>query len=479
MVFEFPDFTLIIPELFLLGMTLFTLVVHLALPASKRMVTYCLTQIALLGTAILCLGLLHHPEAVSFSGHFKLDPFGTLLKCAMDFTLLGVFTYSRHFLRSSNIAWGEFHILGLFALLGMHALVSAESFVTLFLGLELFSLPLYAMIALQRESALASEAAMKYFVMGAVASGMLLYGISMIYGATQALEMGVVSQAISALPVGQTLILIFGLVFITVGIAFKLGMVPFHMWVPDVYEGASNAVTLFIATAPKIAALGLAMRLLVDTMPYYHGEWQHMLIAIALLSIGLGNMVAIIQTNLKRLLAYSSIAHMGYMSLGIIAGTPEGYGAAVFYMVVYVIMTLGAFGMMTLLSRLDKPMETIDDFRGLHSRDPWLAFLMLLMMFSMAGIPPTVGFFAKMAVLEALVRMHLVWLAAVAIVFAIVGAYYYLRMVKVMYFDDATDHRPLAKGALDMRLALSVNGLMVLGLGLFPSGLFMLCRSVF
>ena len=477
--FEFPQFSLITPELFLLGMILFTIVVHLITPASKQMVVYTLVQFTLVVTAVLCMGLFHHPKAVTFSGHFMLDPLGSLLKCAMDMVLFGVFVYSRDFLRSRQMPWGEFYILGLFALLGMHALVSAGSFVTLFLGLELFSLPLYAMIALQRESAVASEAAMKYFVMGAVASGMLLYGISMVYGATKALDMQMVFQTISALPVEQTLILLFGLVFMMAGIAFKLGMVPFHMWVPDVYEGAPSVVTLFIATAPKIAALGLAMRLLVDTMPYYQVEWQQMLIAIALLSIGLGNMVAILQTNLKRLLAYSSVAHMGYMSLGLIAGTPEGYGAAVFYMMVYVLMSLGAFGMMVLLSKLDKPMETMDDFRGLHHRNPWLAFLMLLMMFSMAGIPPTVGFFAKMAVLEALVSVHLVWMAAVAIVFAIVGAYYYLRVVKVMYFDDAVDKTPVVVGAFDMRLALSVNGLMVLALGLFPSGLFMLCRGVF
>ncbi len=477
--FEFPHFSFMAPELFLLGMTLFTIVVHLMLPASQRFVIYGLVQLTVLGTALLSGALFHHPKAITFSGHFVLDPLGSLLKCAMDVALLVVFVYSRDFLRSRQIPWGEFYILGLFALLGMHTLVSAGSFVTLFLGLELFSLPLYALIALQRESAVASEAAMKYFVMGAVASGMLLYGISMVYGATKALDMQVVFQAISALPVEQTLILIFGLVFMTVGIAFKLGMVPFHMWVPDVYEGAPSVVTLFIATVPKVAALGLAIRLLVDTMPYYHVEWQQMFIVIALLSIGLGNMVAILQTNLKRLLAYSSIAHMGYMAFGLIAGTPEGYSAAVFYMLVYGLMSLGAFGMMVLLSKLDKPMETMDDFKGLHHRNPWLAFLMLLILFSMAGIPPTVGFFAKMAVLEALVSVHLVWLAAAAIVFAIVGAYYYLRIVKVMYFDEAMDKTPLVVGALDMRLVLSLNGLMVLALGLFPSGLFMLCRGVF
>lgn len=477
--FELPNFALIGPELFLFSMTLFILLMDLIFPFSEDKIVYRLGQVTLLGTFLLCASLFHHPKTVSFSGHFILDPVSTLLKCSMDFVLFIVFLYARNLVFSPRFPWVEFYVLGLFALLGMHVLASAGSFVTLFLGLELFSLSLYAMIAFQRDLPITTEAAMKYFLMGAVASGILLYGLSMIYGATKALDMPVVFQAISGLPVDKTLILIFGLVFITVGVAFKLGMAPFHMWVPDIYEGAPSVITLFIATAPKIAALSLAIRLLVDTFPYYHMEWQHMFIFIALLSMGIGNMVAILQTNLKRLLAYSSIAHMGYMSLGLISGIPGGYGGSIFYMMSYVLMSLGAFGMMVLLSRLNIKVETLDDFKGLHHRAPWLAFLMLLIMFSMAGVPPTVGFFAKMAVLEALVKVHLVWLAIVAILFAIVGAYYYLRVVKVMYFDKPTDEAPLVIQGLDKRLVLSLNGLVLLGFGLFPSGLFNLCRGVF
>lgn len=476
---EYVNFLLMKPELSLLGTLLTIILIDLTSWIKKEQIIYYVLQSCLFLTAILSLSLFHQPKTLLFSGHFVSDPLASLLKFAMDLTLMSVFLYSRDFLTHYAIPRSEFYILSLFALLGMHGLVSAESMVSLFLALELFSLPLYAMIALQRNNAIAAEAAMKYFIMGSVASAILLYGLSMVYGATKAFQFDILFQAISALPPEQTALLAFGLIFIIAGIVFKLGMVPFHMWVPDVYEGAPSAITLLIATAAKIAALGLAIRLLVDGLVYYHLEWHYLLMAIALLSISLGNMVAIIQVNLKRLLAYSSIAHMGYTSLGLIAGTPAGYSAALFYMLMYVLMSLGVFGMIVILSQKGIKMETLEDFKGLHHRNPWLAFLMLLMMFSMAGIPPTVGFFAKMTVLEALVRVHLAWLAVVAIVFAIVGAYYYLQIVRVMYFDTPKDKHPIELGGLSKRLTLSINGLAVLGLGLFPTGLFMVCRSVF
>ncbi len=374
--------------------------------------------------------------------------------------------------------YNEFYVLGLFSILGMMILVSSYNFLSLFLGLELTSLPIYAMIAFKRDSGICSEASIKFFIIGTMATGLLLYGLSMLYGATGSIQMDEVAKVIAATLTEGRLILILGLVFVVVGIAFKLGAVPFHMWVPDVYEGAPSAVTLFLASAAKVAALGLAIRLLVFAMPGLLIQWQQQFIVISILSIAMGNIIAIVQTNLKRMLAYSSIAHIGYMSLGLVAGTPQGYAAATFYMISYAIMTVGAFGLIVILSRSGFEMESIDDFKGLNAKNPWLAFMMLIIMFSLAGIPPIVGFMAKVGVLEALIEVHMVWLAAVAIVFAIVGSYYYLRVVKVMYFDEP-DLPGVIVCPLDMRIAMTVNSLTVLLLGIFPGILFNLCHAAF
>jgi len=345
---------------------------------------------------------------------------------------------------------------------------------SLYLGLELMSLSMYAMVAFCRDSKRASEAAMKYFVLGALASGMLLYGMSIIYGMTGSLNIIEISNSIGES--GSSMGLLLGLAFIVVGLAFKFGAVPFHMWIPDVYHGAPTAVTLYIATAPKIAAFAMTMRLLVEGLGGLQADWQTMLIVLSVLSLGLGNIVAIAQSSIKRMLAYSTISHVGFLLLGILAGTGEGYAASMFYALTYALMALGGFGMILFLSRKGFEAEELDDFKGLNERSPWFAFMMLIILFSMAGIPPTVGFYAKLSVLTAIVNVDLIWLATVAVIFSVIGAYYYLRAVKMMYFDKAEDSSEL-QSCLTFRFALSANGLTVLALGIFPAGLMALCAA--
>lgn len=469
---------LVLPEIFLLAMTCVVLLADLFIKQRQHTFTYFLTQLTLMITAIMVLGLFPKPEAIIFNGSFVSDHIALVLKFSILVIGIFCFVYARPYIQERNIAQGEYYILGLFSILGMLVLVSAFSFVTLFLGLELLSLPLYAMVAIARDSEQSTEAAMKYFVLGSLASAILLYGMSMVYGATHSLNINSIATTILATPPSQQFILIFGLVFIVVGVTFKLGAVPFHMWVPDVYQGAPTSVTLFVGSIPKIAALGMAIRLLVDGFPELSVQWQELLIAIAIASIALGNIVAIVQTNLKRMLSYSAIAHVGYMSLGLLAATSAGYAAATFYIIVYAIMTIGAFGILVLLSRDGFEAESISDLRGLNARNPWLAFMMLLIMFSMAGIPPLVGFFAKLGVLEALIGVHKVWLATLALVFAIIGAYYYLNVVKVMYFEEPENATPLVT-SFDARVAISINGIALLLLGIFPSSLIEVCRSAF
>jgi NADH-quinone oxidoreductase subunit N len=409
---------------------------------------------------------------------YVADQIASLLKIFIYLTSFFAFLYAKQYIKERNINSGEYYVLGLFCVLGMSVLVSANSLLVIFLGVEILSLPLYAMVALERTSSICSEAAMKYYIMGAVATAMLLYGFSMLYGATNSIDVLTITQYITAPNFTNHLMIIFALVFVIAGLAFKLGAAPFHLWAPDVYQGAPTSVTLFIGSAPKIATLGMLIRLLVDAMPAIHVEWQQLLIIVALLSMAVGNIVAIVQTNIKRMLAYSSIAHMGYMSLGLLTATPDGYAAAMFYMIIYAIMSMAAFAVVVILSRAGFEAENIKDFRGLNSRNPWLALMMLLVMFSMAGIPPTVGFFAKLGVLEALVSAHYVWLAAIALVFAVIGAYYYLAIVKVMYFEEPVTHEPVVT-KLDLRVAITVNSLAVLILGLFPTALINFCRAAF
>ncbi len=465
-------------EIFVLGMACLIILVHLFVPERAQIVTYILVQLTLVVAAAITLNQYGQSPVTTFNGTFVLDKLAIMLKLFIYLSSFFAFIYSRSYLPKTTMPYGEYYILGLLSVLGMMVISSAHSFITLFLGLELFSLPVYAMVALPRQSAICSEAAIKYFVIGSLASGMLLYGFSMLYGATRSLDISTVSQVIMQTSTEHQLILVFGLVFVVVGIAFKMGAVPFHMWVPDVYEGAPTPVVLFLGTGAKIAAAGLAFRLLNDTLSGLDIQWQQLLIVVAILSMALGNLAAIVQSNIKRMLAYSSIAHMGYMTLGLLTATPEGYGAALFYVITYALMTLGAFGLITMMNNSGYEASNIDDLRGLNSRNPWLALMMLFTMFSLAGVPPIVGFMAKVAVLEALIGVHLVWLAAVALLFAVIGAYYYIRVVKVMYFETPLDESPI-KYPRDTHIAITINGLLLLVLGIVPGYLFTLCQAAF
>ena len=463
-------------EIFLLGMACVVLLVDVWLPDRLRRLTYQLSQATLAGTALLVLVTAPETRVATFGGAFVADAMAVLLKVfLLVVSGLGLF-YSRVHLEPRGTMRGEYFVLGLFAVLGMMVLVSAGSFLTLYLGLELLSLSLYAMVALDRDSRLACEAAMKYFVLGALASGMLLYGISMIYGSTGSLVFPDVAESITG-PGPMRLAMVLGLVFVVVGVAFKLGAVPFHMWVPDVYEGAPTPVTLFIATAPKIAAFGMLMRALVDGLGGLSADWSQMLAILAVLSMAAGNVIAIAQTNIKRMLAYSAIAHVGFVFVGMVSGTGAGYAASMFYVLTYALMALGGFAMVIWLGRAGVDADRIDDFRGLNDRNPWFAFMMLILMLSMAGVPPFVGFWAKWSVLREVIAAGSTWLAVVAVLFSVVGLFYYLRVVRLMYFDRPADAAPVP-AMIDMKVVVSANALAILALGVYPGALLRLCAAV-
>lgn len=483
MTFESLNVAIALPEVFLLTMACLVLVVDVYLPQHKRNFTYVLTQLSLIITFALLLSNQTDTRVLAFNDLFVQDVMADVLKLFIVMISFGVFVYSREYLLARNIFKGEFYVLGLFSIVGMMLMVSANNLLMLYLGLELLSLCLYALVAFNRDNGNASEAAMKYFVLGAIASGMLLYGMSILYGLSGSLKLSDIAQAVMATTTGpadnaQNLGMIFALVFIVVALAFKLGAVPFHMWMPDVYQGSPTAVTALIATAPKLAGFAMIMRLMVEGLGGLQADWQQMIIVLSVLSLAIGNIVAIAQSNLKRMLAYSTISHVGFILLGILAGTAEGYSAAMFYTISYAFMSLGGFGIIMLLARQGFEADNISDLTGLNQRSPWFAFMMMILMLSMAGIPPTVGFWAKLAVLTAVVDVDLVWMAIIAVFFSIIGIFYYLRVIKVMYFDDAVDTRPLECGR-DMQIALSTNGLAILALGLYPAALMSLCVSVF
>jgi len=469
------------PEIFLLLMSCLILLNGVFSKDGAPRKSFYYAQITLLITAFLTwhiFSLLDGQTIYVFSNMVIFDKLAVVLDILMLIAMFFTFWYSHLYNQNNFIPANEFYVLGLLATLGMMIIVSSVNFITLFLGLELMALPIYAMVALMRGQSRCIEAAMKYFIIGAVASGMFLYGISLFFGATHSLNLSTIAAAIAKMPANQDLILYVGLIFVIAGIAFKLGAAPFHSWVPDVYDGAPNSVTLLISAAPKLAAFGLAIRFLVYAVPGLHVQWDHVLIVIALLSLCIGNMVAVIQTNIKRLLAYSSIAQMGFVFLGLACGTERGDAAAFFYIITYALTSLGVFGMIALLSKTGFEANELSDFSGLGQRQPWLAFMMLLMMFSLAGIPPLVGFIAKLGILEALIKNHSIWLAVVAILFSIIGAYYYIRVVKVMYFEDIKNPEKIVCSN-NLIIAMSINGLAILFLGIFPSGLFVLCHSVF
>jgi NADH-quinone oxidoreductase subunit N len=461
-------------ETFLLAMTGVVLVLDLMLGARNRNVTYILAQLSLLGAALGTLAGAGTQPTYTFSGMFVNDTMGNALKLAGLGAVSLLMVYSRQYLVLRGMFNGEFFVLALFAMLGMMVMISASHFLTLYLGLELLSLSLYAMVALQRDSAVATEAAMKYFVLGALASGMLLYGMSMIYGATGTLQIDQVAEAIGSGGPSRT-VLALGLVFVVAGLAFKLGVVPFHMWIPDVYHGAPTAMTLFIGSAPKLAAFAFFMRMLGEALHGLAADWQGMLAIMAVLSMAIGNIAAIAQSNIKRMLAYSTISHMGFVLLGILSASDNGFSSAMFYTLIYVLTTLVSFGMIMALSREGFESDNLEDFKGLNQRSPWYAFIMLLTMFSLAGVPPLAGFYAKLSVLQAVVDIGMVWLAVVAVLFSLVGAFYYLRVVKLMYFDTAQQTAPIQPQP-DLRFLLSANGLAVLVLGVVPQPVMWLCE---
>ena len=485
--FVVPDLLPAAPEIFMAFMALAILMIDLFVKDSRRALTFGLVQFALFGSLLIQLFTSTGTVDYTFSRMFVDDMMADLLKVLLYVTVSVVLFYSRSYVIDREVMnKGEYYVLALFATLGMMVMISANHFVTVYLGLELLSLSLYAMVAMNRDSVLSTEAAMKYFVLGALASGMLLYGMSMIYGATGTLEITAIGERLYGGGVNKT-VLTFGVVFLVSGLAFKLGVVPFHMWIPDVYHGAPTSVTLFIGSAPKLAAFAIVMRLLVSGLITVAQDWQNMLIILAVLSMAIGNLAAIAQTNLKRMLAYSAISHMGFMLLGIVTGivrvdsqlmlNPFAYSSSMFYVIAYVMMTTGAFGMILLMSRAGFEADNIDDFKGLNKRSPWFAGIMLMLMFSMAGIPFFVGFFAKFSVLQSVVAAGQMWLAIVAVLFSLIGAFYYLRVVKVMYFDAPSEASPLVAG-MDMRVLISLNGLAVAFFGIFPDYLMFLCNTV-
>ena len=484
---EFLSHLRALPEMWVLVATCVLMIVDLYSRDEQRRVAFYGAQ-AIVGVAFfLTLYVVYESEGtrqIIFNGMYVSDVLGHLLKLVCYVATSAALVYSRQYLADRGLLRGEFVTLLLFSLLGMMVMISAASFLTLFVGLELMSLCLYALVALNRDSALSTEAAMKYFVLGALSSGLLLYGMSMIYGATGTLNLYEVAGHAGRLAASATdrTFLVFGLVFLVAGLAFKIGVVPFHMWIPDVYHGAPTAVTLIVGAAPKIAAFAMAMRLLVNGLPDLARDWQQMLALLAFLSMALGNITAIAQTNIKRMLAYSTIAHMGFMLLGMLSGVVDGnnnnaaaaYSSAVFYIIVYVLMSLGAFGMLLYCSRAGFECENLDDLKGLNRTNPWYAFLMLILMFSLTGIPPTAGFYAKLAVLSAAVNAGQIWLAVSAVIFSLIGAFYYLRIVKLMYFDEAKE-RVRATRSTGFAIALSANGLALLVLGIAPWPLMNMC----
>ena len=473
------------PEIVLLVMACVVAMVDLWVTHPRRAPTYWLTQASLAVVALMQLAAFIDGGTVyAMQRMVVADPMGQLLGLFATLAVMVSLVYARPYAAERDMLKGELFTLSLFSLLGIDVMLSANNFLVVYLGLELMSLSLYALVAMRRDHADSTEAAMKYFVLGALASGFLLYGLSMMYGATGSLDINEVFKAIGTGQINKS-VMILGVVFIVAGLGFKLGAVPFHMWVPDVYQGAPTAITLLIAGAPKLAAFAITIRLLVEGMLGMAVDWQQMLVVLSVGSMLLGNLVAIAQTNLKRMLAYSSIAQMGFVLLGLCSGVVYGntvsagnsYASSMFYIVTYVLTTLGSFGMIMLLSRQGFEAEQIDDLKGLSRRSPWFALVMTIFMLSLAGLPPTVGFYAKLSVLQSLVSTNVegyLWLAIAAVVLSLVGAYYYLRVIKVMWFDEPLDIRPIVSTA-DVRAVMSLNGIAVLAFGILPGGLMTLC----
>ncbi len=467
------DLITALPEMILLGMAMLVLIADLFLKQSSRIAIYGLSQLSLLIAAYFTFTTHAPGVGYAFTGAFVDDAMSDVLKLMIYLGTSLIFVYSRQYIQQRGMYRGEFYALVLFSVVGMMIMVSGQNMLTLYIGLELLSLSLYALVALDRDNAGATEAAMKYFVLGALASGMLLYGMSMIYGMTGSRNLADIHHVLINSQKTHS-VLILGLVFIVAGLAFKLGAVPFQMWVPDVYEGSPTAMTMLISSVPKLAAFAFVIRLLAQGLQTMAVDWQQMLLVMAVLSIIIGNVTAIAQTNLKRMLAYSTISHIGFVLFGLMSASINGFASAMFYIASYVLMSLAGFGIILLLSRKGFEADKLDDLKGLNQRSPWTAFLMLIVMFSMAGVPPTLGFYAKFTVLQAALQAGFLWLVVFAVLMAVVGAFYYLRVIKLMYFDEPTDHHPIQVPA-DMRAVLSVNAFALLLFGLMPQGLMTLC----
>ena len=472
----FGQFTPAAPEIVMLTLICVVMVVDLFVDDERKVVTFWLTIATLAATAWSIVATMPDGRTVIFDGSYVSDALSQVLKLSAVGLVAVGYLYARDYLRQQGLMKGEYYLLGLFGLLGMMIMMSANSLLTMYLGLETLALSLYALVAFDRDNAQSAESAMKYFVLGAIASGALLYGISWVYGLTGSLQFNEIAQAVQD-PAVNGMPLWFGMAFMIVGIAFKFGAVPFHMWLPDVYQGSRTPVALYIASAPKLAALALIFRILVDGLGDLHAVWQGMVMVLAVLSLVVGNVVAISQSNIKRMLGYSAIAHVGFILLAIFAGTEAGYAAALFYTLTYVIMAAGAFGMVILLSRKGYEAEELADFKGLNARSPWFALMMLFFMFGMAGVPPWVGFFAKLNVIGAVLDAGYPALAVIMVLASVIGAFYYLRVIWFMYFDQAED-RSVFQAGPDTRFVLSVNGLAVLALGIVPGSLMALCISV-
>ena len=471
-----PDLIPAAAEIFLTTAICVVLLVDAFLEQRHRMITFRLAMLALIGAALCSAFIVPEGSITILNEAFIADPASNILKLFSYLVVALVFLYSRDYLVRAGLFKGEFFILGLFGLLGVMVMVSANNLLILYLGLELLSLSLYALVAFDRESGVAAESAMKYFVLGAIASGTMLYGISVLYGVTGTIGIDGLAEYFAASD-GLNVPALLGLAFVTVGVAFKFGAVPFHMWLPDVYQGSPTPVTLFVGTAPKIAAFALTWRLLVEGLGELHGSWQDMVIVLSILSLAVGNVVAIAQTNLKRMLGYSTISHVGFILMGFVAGTEEGLQAAMFYTLTYALMAAAAFGMIIVLSRKGFEAENLEDFKGLNARNPWFALMMMMVMLSMAGVPPFVGFYAKLVVLSSVLDAGLVWLAVAGVMFAVVGAFYYVRIIWYMYFTEP-EEAPGLQVPNDLRLVLSANVLGLLALGLFPGALLELCSRV-
>ena len=468
--FVIPSFAPAIPEMVLLGLISFILIADTFWSKRYQFATYYATQISLVVVGYLVLSTFTTVQVITFDGSFVRDSFADVLKLFTVLVSLGIFLFSREYLLQHKFYSGEFFILGLFGVLGMFVMISAHNMITMFIGLEIMSLAMYAMIALRKDYRQGLEAAIKYFVLGALATGMLLYGFSMLYGATGSITFPEMAKVIESGNVDKV-VLSFGVVFVVIGLAFKLGAVPFHMWMPDVYQGAPSAVTLYLGTAPKIAGFAMLYRLLEEALPGLVEDWQSLIIMISILSMVVGSLIAIVQDNLKRMLAYSGIGHVGFLLLGVIAATPEGYAASMFYVIVYAITGVAGFGMIVALSKTGNEFDKISDFIGLNARNPWLAFMMLIVLFSMAGIPPFIGFWAKIIVIEEVIKAGFVWIAVIGVIMAVISAFYYLKVVKAMYFDKPEDSSPIETTSSGSNWAVSFFALALLVLGLVPSSL--------